>query len=435
MRLPIRFLISAATIAALAACSGGKGFTPGTPAAVPNLRAHANAACPVTKGGVALIVRDNSGLAKSDLRVYFTSSNPANDKQFQYLNASGGTTVFAPGNAATAFPLVKCFPASVGGKGATFRFPLLPGGRLWIAFGPLPLDGAANGQFVAPAPWTGGPGSDVPFDTVELSDNKPGIFVNLTRVDMLGLPMQLRVNPVAKNVPNSFADIGEKLAKYDVILRQLVSSPPFEKTVTRVPGIKRVVPRIINPSHVANFPDIYNTGGFVKSVATYYKNNGGVYDTSYKGAYCPGSWKASGTDSSFVFTQGSRQITFPISLFTSNYIFADDPSPKYSAGSCEYLLVKILLQELLRGVGKMHSHPVMKPSDFYPKKTVKSEYACVLHNYALHYATYAFAFDDAADQASIIQNTAPKNVVLTIGKIPDAIPTPTPNKRDCSPLY
>ncbi|MBV8149181.1 MAG: hypothetical protein JO092_08835, partial [Candidatus Eremiobacteraeota bacterium] len=372
----------------------------------------------------------------------FTSSVPSNSTEYQFLDRRGKMTLFGAGNAATRFPLAKCFPGSLGDgrRGAKFTFPLLPGGKLWIAFGNLPLRGAAGGQIREPTGWTRGtPGYDVPWDVVELSDNNPGIYVDLTRVDMLGLPMRLTVYPVSRDRP--WASIGERLDAYEKILRELRSNPPFNRTVVMVPHSSPRVPRIINPSHLPAFPDIFNSnaffsGGYINAVANYYQHTPTItYGTAYKGAYCPGSWTATSDGSNFIFTEGATQYEYPLSLFTTGYVLSDNPAPGYTAGTCQYLLDKILLQELNRGVAIGTAHPDVTPSTFYPKGTINNQYACVLHNYSLHHATYAFAFDDADGQSSSLTNIRPTLVRIDIGRIPKRLPKPLRRHKVCTPLY
>jgi len=430
-------LLSLAALVLGAACAGGHGVTPSTmnPERVGALHSQflPAAACPVAyKGkGVKVVIKDMSGLPQSGLTLFYTSSNPADKNQFQFLNKQGSTTVFAAGNSAAAFPIASCFPGSLAKPGAAFVLPLFKGGRLWISFSPkFVIAGAANGQFTGPSGWSPGAGYNQPWDTVELSDNNPGVFVNLTRVDMLGLPLQLEVLPIAKSSP--FKQVGEVIADYPKILQALVNDAPFNKLVTTVPGFSPVVPRVLNPSHVSSFPNVYNApayfaGGYMKKVTAYYQKPPKpiVYNTQYKGAYCLGNWNANSNGTNFIFKQGGVTNTYPASLFTTAYIFADDPSPKYVAGTCAYLLDKILLQELNRGVALTPKHPMDDPKTYYPAGTINNQYACILHKYSLHNATYAFAYDDAANQASAFSNPAPTQVNITIGPIPKTIPKPT----------
>src|SRR6185312_8796753 len=110
MRLSLAWLgLAIAGALTLAGCSTTKSFTPFTPS-----RVTLHAACPKPGKGVPLIVKDQSGLATASLTLYFTSSNPANLGQFQYLDAQGTMKTFAPGNQATAFPVAQCFPGSLG---------------------------------------------------------------------------------------------------------------------------------------------------------------------------------------------------------------------------------------------------------------------------------------------------------------------------------
>jgi hypothetical protein len=399
---------------------------------------------PYTGTGVPLVVLNKSGLPASDLNFLFTATDSSNSTEFEYLNAAGGMTVFAQGNSATDMPLSSCFPGSVGksAKGAKLVVPILPGGRLWIALNDeLELDGTSGGGFVQPTGWSkGGPGYNVPWDFVEISSNNPGIFVDITRVDMLGLPLNLEVLPTSASTP--FTKVGEDLSDYTKMLTQFLSDAPYNKLVTTVPSFKPNVPRIINPSHYTDFPDVFNdnqyySGGYINKVISYYqnKNHDITYDTSYKGPYCPGSWTATSDGSNFIFKNSSQEYEFAASLYSTLYIFEDNPGTDYGAGTCPYLLDKILLQELNRGVAMKASHPVNKTSDFYPKGEIDNQYACILHNLSLHNATYAFAFDDADGQASAYSNSAPTEIELTIGAIPNALPTAKPSSTPCKAKY
>lgn len=437
------FLASGVAVAGAACSSGGM-----RPASIlPNAQhARPHTTCPVPyKGtGVPLVVINQSGLPIGDVNFLFTATDPNNTSEFEFLNAQGSMTVFAAGNSATDMPLNACFPGSVGtsGKGAKLVVPELPGGRLWIAMSnKLVLSGASGGQFVQPTGWVaGGPGDHIPWDFVEISSNNPGIFVDLTRVDMLGLPMNLEVLPTSKSTP--LTDIGENLSDYATILRSFESDKPYNKLVSYVPDFSPKVPRIINPSHDTSFPNVFNTSsyykdGYVNKVLSYYEKppSAITYSTSYKGPYCSGPWKAAANSTTFEFTDGTLKENYPASLYSTSYIFEDNPSPKYAAGTCAYLLDKILLQEINRGVAMKTSHPVNTTSDFYPKGQIDNQYACILHNYSLHYATYAFAFDDADDQASAYSNSAPTEIELTLGAIPTAIPTAEPTQKPCVAAY
>ncbi len=400
--------------------------------------------CPVAyqgKGGVRVAVKDMSGLPTGDLYLYYTSNIPNRKAEYQFLNAQGGLTTFNASNAATAFPIAKCFPGSIGKKGGSYFLPLFDGGRLWISFSSnLEIKGAAGGGFVGPSGWSPGPGYNQPWDTVEMSNFNPGIFVNLTRVDMLGLPLQIAVLPSGKSTP--FKDVGEVLADYPKILQALASDPPFDNLVKTVPGFSPAVPRILNPSH-ESFPNVFNDpkffeGGYMKKVVRYYSNsaNAITYNTSYTNAktYCMGSWKATSDGTNFVFAQSSgTKHTYPVSAYTTAYILSDDPARGgYKADTCAYLLDKILLTEFNRGVATTPHHPMENPAKFYPSDTINNQYACILHKYSLHHATYGFAYDDATNQAAQIINPAPAQIDITIGRIPKKFPSPTQSPKVCT---
>lgn len=435
--------------AAVAACSDGRSvMTPATTsdseASAARVKHHESCPTPYTGSGVPLAVLNKSGLPTSDINFLFTAADPNNQSEFEYLDAKGSMTVFAAGNSATDLPLSSCFPGSVGksGKGAKLIVPILPGGRLWIALNDkLELSGVSGGEFVQPTGWTpGGPGYNVPWDFVELSSDNPGIFVDITRVDMLGLPLNLEVLPTSKSSP--WTKVGEDLSNYTKMLTQFAGDAPYDKLVTTVPKFSPDVPRIINPSHYSGFPDVFNdtkyyAGGYINKVISYYQDpkNAITYETAYKGTYCPGSWTATSDGKNFIFTNGTLTNTYPASLYSTPYIFEDNPGTEYGAGTCAYLLDKILLQELNRGVAMKTSHPVTDTSDFYPKNQIDNQYACILHNNSLHNATYAFAFDDADNQASAYGNSAPTEIELTIGAIPSALPTAKPSPKPCKANY
>jgi|GEM_PF-5800873 len=443
-------IFSFTVVAAVVACSAVRSaIVPATNSSgSAEVRVQPDKSCPkpyIGSGGVPLVVFNKSGLPSGDLNFLFTATDPNDQSQFEFLNKNGSMTLFASGNSATDMPLSKCFPGSVGksAKGAKLIVPVLPGGRLWIALnGKLKLTGVSGGGFIQPTGWTpGGPGYNVPWDFIEISSNNPGIFVDITRVDMLGLPLNLEVLPTSKSSP--WTKVGENLSNYTKMLTAFAGDVPYNKLVTTVPSFSPKVPRIINPSHFADFPDVFNDGnyyegGYVNKVVAYYQNpkNQITYGTAYKGPYCPGSWTSTSDGSNFVFKQGTSQAyTFPASLYSASYIFEDNPGTTYEAGTCPYLLDKILLQELNRGVAMKKNHPVTNTSNFYPKNEIDNQYACILHNNSLHNATYAFAFDDADNQASAYGNSAPTQIQLTIGAIPSALPTAKPSSKPCKANY
>ncbi|MGA8534862.1 MAG: beta-1,3-glucanase family protein [Candidatus Tumulicola sp.] len=445
----LRFAVFLLTIGGvIIACSGGRdAITPDASSnshvGAPKVKPDKTCPTPYTGNGVSLVVINNSGLPTNDINFLFTATNPNNPTQFEYLNANGSMTVFDSGNQATDLPLSKCFPGSVkSGNGTRLIVPILSGGRLWIALNDkLELSGVSGGGFIQPTGWTkGGPGYNVPWDFIEVSSNNPGIFVDITRVDMLGLPLNLEVLPTSKSSP--WTKVGEKLSDYTAMLTQFAGDAPYNKLVTTVPKFTPHVPRIVNPSHDSAFPDVFNAtkyynGGYMNAVLDYYHGTNGItYSTSYKGLYCPGTWTASADDTDFIFTNGSsQQIMYPASLYSTLYILEDNPGLQYGPGTCQYLLDKILLQELNRGVAMTQSHPVTDTGAFYPKNQIDNQYACILHNYSLHNATYAFAFDDADSQASAYSNTAPNKIELTIGPIPSTLPTAKPSPKPCKANY
>ena len=447
----MRLAVLSLAVIAVAGCSGVRGvMTPATSAySASAARVRHNTSCPTpyTGSGVplAFINDSSSNIPTSDINFLFTATNPNSTSEYEYLNAQGSMTVFAQGNSATDLPLSSCFPGSVGtsGKGTKLIVPILPGGRLWIALNDkLELNGESGGQFEQPTGWTSGdPGYNVPWDFIEVSSNSPnpGIFVDITRVDMLGLPLNLEVLPTSASSP--FTKVGENLGDYTKMLKQFASDAPYNKLFKPVPKFSPSVPRIINPSHDSNFPNVFNnssyySGGYMNAVLSYYQDTKGItYGTSYKGTYCLGTWDAGVENKDFIFTMGTQEHKYAKSLYSTLYIFEDNPGSNYTAGSCQYLLDKILLQELNRGVAMKKSHPVTDTSDFYPKNEIDNQYACILHNYSLHYATYAFAFDDADGQASAFSNTAPTKIELTLGQIPKALPTAQPSPKPCKAAY
>jgi hypothetical protein len=445
----LRFAVLSLTVVVVgAACSSSRVMMLGTTsdAGASTARVNPNKSCPkpYTASGVPLVVLNKSGLPASDINFLFTATDPSNQSEFEFLNAKGTMTVFASGNSATDMPLSSCFPGSVGksAKGTKLIVPILPGGRLWIALNDkLELSGVSGGGFVQPSGWTPGePGYNVPWDFIELSSDNPGIFVDITRVDMLGLPLNLEVLPTSKSAP--WTKVGENLSNYTKMLTQFAGDVPYDKLVTTVPKFSPNVPRIINPSHYSGFPDVFNdtkyyAGGYINKVISYYQNpkNHISYGTAYKGPYCPGSWTATSDGKNFIFDNGTLDYTYPASLYSTLYIFEDNPGTDYQSGTCQYLLDKILLQELNRGVAMKKNHPVTDTSDFYPKNEIDNQYACILHNNSLHNATYAFPFDDAANQASAYGNSAPTEIELTIGAIPSALPTAKPSPKPCKANY
>lgn len=286
------------------------------------------------------------------------------------------------------------------GPGDTFL--ALPGplsGRAYVSVGRLPfrvvVDGAGRPALQYPAGWVpSDPSYGVLHDWIEFTHIDAGMFCNTTGVDMFAMPLAIDL------VGNATQSTGRlRPGGRDAIFAALAAQPGFERLV--VPGL-----RVLAPGHGID---------------------AGLFDPAYLAGEIDRAWAAY-VDRDLVVRTGADvrvgRVTGDVLTFSGGVAPFRRPSTR-DVLFCDGALVApndgvtgpvaaVLAAALNRStLATSPDQPVSDPAAYY-RAPVTNHYARILHEQSADGRAYGFAFDDVADHASYIQDTAPRSLTLTL---------------------
>ncbi|WP_432057140.1 glycoside hydrolase family 64 protein [Streptomyces sp. bgisy022] len=274
-------------------------------------------------------------------------------------------------------------------------------GRIYVALGgrlkfKAVADGDGNAALQYPAGWVeSDPNYGVLHDCAEFTYNAAGMFCNTTMVDMFSVPLSLRLTGADDQTTGTVRDGGRAAA--------------FE-TVRGLEGYSRLVvddTRIIAPGHGLD---------------------AGLFDKDYLAPYIDEVWSTytgrdlkvttnAGTFTGRVrgdrFTfDGPAQVSFGRPS-TRDVLFCDGALAAPNDGTTGPVAA-VLGAGFNRSTLLSHpEQPTTDASDFY-RTDLTNHYAKAVHEATEDGRAYGFAFDDVADFASYIQDTAPTGLRLTL---------------------
>ncbi|WP_250036089.1 glycoside hydrolase family 64 protein [Paractinoplanes maris] len=297
------------------------------------------------------------------------------------------------------------------GASKTIQVPKGLSGRMYMSFGDkLSFKLAQDGGLVQPAPWAAGdPNSDILFDWSEFTYNDSGVFLNSSQVDMFAVPHKVSVTGSDGNT----LETGElKPGGHNAVVDGLEADADFAKLVqTRADG---TVLRVLSPGKGAD------AGGF---------------DPDYLAGYIDRAWSAyanadltvkpfldqpdkvftgrtAGDVMTFTDRTGAQVATFTKPT-TANVWGCDG-----NLGAPNDLVVgpiaRSLCAALTRGtLGSQPVEPSTDPATFYRNEPT-NEYAKLIHANMVDGKAYAFAFDDVANQESLVHSGDPTSIGITL---------------------
>ncbi|MEU3948483.1 glycoside hydrolase family 64 protein [Streptomyces sp. NPDC029526] len=274
-------------------------------------------------------------------------------------------------------------------------------GRIYVALGgrlkfKAVADGDGNAALQYPAGWVeSDPNYGVLHDCAEFTYNAAGMFCNTTMVDMFSVPLSLRLTGAEDQTTGTVRDGGRAAA--------------FE-AVRGLEGYSRLVvddTRIIAPGHGLD---------------------AGLFDKDYLAPYIDEVWSTytgrdlkvttnAGTFTGRVrgdrFTfDGPAQVSFGRPS-TRDVLFCDGALAAPNDGTTGPVAA-VLGAGFNRSTLLSHpDQPTTDASDFY-RTELTNHYSKAVHEAAEDGRAYGFAFDDVADFASYIQDTAPTGLRLTL---------------------
>jgi Beta-1,3-glucanase len=290
--------------------------------------------------------------------------------------------------------------ALAGSGDTTLSLPYMSG-RIYVALGDklkfkAVADGNGNAALQYPAGWvTSDPSYQVLHDCAEFTYNSTGMYCNTTMVDMFSVPLSIRLTGAKDQTAGTLRDGGRAQA-----FAAVKAVPEFAPLI--VDDL-----RIIAPGHGLD---------------------AGIFATDYFAPYIDQVWSAyEGKDLTVTTNAGAftgrvsgDRLAFtgpaPVSFAkpsTRDVLFCDGALAAPNDGTTGPVAA-VLGAGLNRSTLVADSaQPSTDPAAFY-QAGVTNHYAQAIHAATADGKAYGFAFDDVADFASYVQDTAPTGVHLTL---------------------
>jgi len=374
---------------------------PAAIAVIPNAQAAESPAL------LPLTVTNNSGRGEA---THLYVLGVSGDK-LGYVNEGGTFTPWTGGaNPPAPAPDVS-IDGPANGASKTISVPKGISGRMYMSFGEkLDFKISQDGGLVQPAPWAAGDAnSDILFDWSEFTYNDSGIWLNSSQVDMFAVPHAVSVT----GSDGQTAKTGElEAGGRNTVIDAMKDNESFSGLVqTRDDG---TVLRVLSPGKGAdggNFDPDYLAPYIDEAWAAYAGTDLTVQpfadqpDKVFKG-------RTSGDVMTFTDSTGAQAATFTKPT-TANVWGCDG-----NLGAPNDLVVGPIARSLCAALqrttlGTQKVEPSTDASTFY-QNDLTNEYAKVIHEQMVDGKAYAFAFDDVANQESLVHSGDPTSIAITL---------------------
>ena len=327
-----------------------------------------------------------------------------------YVDAGGAFHPWPAGsNPPSAAPDVSIRGASDSGQ-STLQVPRGFSGRIYFAFGEKLTFGLTPDGLVQPAPWSpSDPNHDILFDWSEFTYNDSGLWLNSSQVDMFAVPHEVSVTGADGQRRSTGRIVDDGRVK---VIEGIRSQPGWEDTVvTRADG---TVLRVLAPGKAAGV---------------------GLLDPSYLAPYIDRAWSAytskdlvvrpfgdrpdveyigRTTGSTMRFTDGSGREVASFEKPSDSSVWGCDgdlPSPNDQVVGP---ISRTVCAALVRGtLGTVDVQPSTDASQFYANSR-PNHYGRLVHANMADGKAYAFAYDDVANQESLVHDGDPRSAGITL---------------------
>ncbi|AEM86238.1 glycoside hydrolase family 64 protein [Streptomyces violaceusniger] len=288
-----------------------------------------------------------------------------------------------------------------GGGDTKLNLPQMSG-RIYVALGSkLKLkvveDGAGKAALQYPAGWVSGdPNFDIMHDCAEFTYNDSGMFCNTTMVDMFSVPLSIHLTGAQDQTTGTLKD-GAR-AK---VFSDLAGVDAYKKLIV---------------------------GDNLRVIAPGHGMGAGLFAEDYFASYIDQVWDAYGSKDLKVTTNagtftgrvsgGKFAFTGPASVSfdkpsTKDVLFCDGALAAPNDGTTGPVAAILGAGFNRTTLHNTDAQPTTDPAAFYGGE-VTNHYAKAMHAATVDGKAYGFAFDDVAEFASYIQDTAPKGITLTL---------------------
>ncbi|KOG09353.1 beta-1,3-glucanase family protein [Streptomyces viridochromogenes] len=293
------------------------------------------------------------------------------------------------------------YAISLAGSGETRLSLPQMSGRIYVSLGQklkfkAVTDGNGNAALQYPAGWvTSDPNYPVLHDCAEFTYNAAGMFCNTTMVDMFSVPLSIRLTGAKDQTTGRLRAGGRAAAFAAVGQAEAFARLVVDDTRVIAPG-HGLDAGLFAKDHLAPYIDeVWSTyTGRDLTVTT----NAGTFTGRVRG-------------DRFTF-DGPAQVSFA-KPSTRDVLFCDGALAAPNDGTTGPVAAVL-------GAGfnrsTLLSHPAQPTTDaatFY-RTALTNHYAKAMHTATEDGKAYGFAFDDVADFASYIQDTAPTGIRLTL---------------------
>ncbi|WP_077797230.1 glycoside hydrolase family 64 protein [Streptomyces sp. JHA26] len=383
----------------LVALGGMAVAAPAVAAVAPHALADTDSgtAAPRAAGALPLtIVNDTGSFGNADVHVYIVGNRDG--RQVRVTPDGTVAPVVLSDNGADGY---TDYAISLAGSGATtLSLPYLSG-RIYVSLGAklkfkVVTDGAGNPALQYPAGWVASdPNYGVLHDCAEFTYNAAGMFCNTTMVDMFSVPLAIRLTG-AKDQTTGTVRPGGRAAVFAAV-RQVEEFAPLAVDDRRV----------IAPGHALDaglFPKDYLAPYIDEVWSTYTGKDLTV--TTNAGTF---TGRVRGDRLTF---DGPAQVSFA-KPSTRDVLFCDGALAAPNDGTTGPVAAVLGAGFNRTTLLSSAAQPTTDPASFY-RTALTNHYAKAVHAATEDGKAYGFAFDDVADFASYVQDTAPTGIRLTL---------------------
>ncbi|MFE9809794.1 beta-1,3-glucanase family protein [Streptomyces sp. NPDC005548] len=382
----------------LFALGGAAVAVPAIAAAAPYaLAGPADASTKAAAGALPLTIVNNSGsFDNASVHVYVVGNQ---DGQQVRVTQDGTLAPIAlADNGADGF---TDYALTLSGSGETQLSLPHMSGRIYVSLGEklkfkAVADGNGNAALQYPAGWvTSDPNYAVLHDCAEFTYNSAGMFCNTTMVDMFSVPMNIRLNGDKEQTTGTVRDGGRAAA------------------FAAVKGIEDFAPLVVDDVRVIAPGHGLDAGLFAKDYFAPYIDE--VWST-YTGKDLTvttnaGTFTGRVRADKFTF-DGPAAVSFA-KPSTRDVLFCDGNLAAPNDGTTGPVAAVLGAGFNRSTLLSNPAQPTTSAGDFY-RTDLTNHYAKAVHAATEDGKAYGFAFDDVADFASYIQDTAPTAIRLTL---------------------
>lgn len=297
------------------------------------------------------------------------------------------------------------------------QLPRLSAIRIYFSFDKkLHVTVGDNGIPSSPIGWVNDANFQTLFDWVEptweVNATDTTLGVNLTQVQMLGIPFELSVTGFHANKQPKTATGGFRRGSRHQIIDAFKQAPaPWNKLVISDAAEDY---RVLAPNIGMGFEQLFPSN----QLDDYINQVWAKYTTDTLTATAEGvTFTGQVREGNLVFTSSSSDITITFPKPNTAMVYDTGPTPTNvppgAAGKAG--VIRAALQAaFMRSTLLLNSTlPDCNVGDFYRGEPVNL-YAKIIHQFAIDGKAYAFGFDDVCDQSSVIIVHNPRSAEITL---------------------